>query len=234
MSVLHITVVICEVILDWMFNNFPLSDSAMLVFSSMTRLPRFRMRLLAATVSYYFETACCALAAFLECINLVSPIIRFDDLKSHLGVERTVSLVRDHYYFSPIKVCMKRHGHACLHCIPGKMNPGRQVGVLHPISPGHRPFATIHLDHLRLFITSAHESKFVLALDNNLTKFIIIRAINNTKMSHVIRVLKECVPQYSARLRIISNRHTCLTLKTFEQLCGTHGTRHIVYSSCHP
>lgn len=160
--------------------------------------------------------------------------IRFHDLRSHQGAERTVSRIREHYYFPRMRAYVKRHIRSCLQCIACKSKPGRQAGELHPIPPGHRPFAVVHVDHLGPLASSTLGNKYVFALVDNLTKFAIIRAVRNTKTSHVIRVLEEVVRDYGAPIRLISDRGTSFTSKAFEHFCLKHGIRHTVNSPRHP
>nr|AKD28027.1 pol polyprotein [Glypta fumiferanae] len=163
-----------------------------------------------------------------------SLVIRFHDLKSHQGVDRTVSRIKEHYHFPRMRTYVKRHIRSCLHCTACKAKPGRQAGELHPIPPGHRPFATIHVDHMGPFVTSARGNKYVFVIVDNLTKFVIVRAVKNTKTVPVLRILDEFVREYGAPLRIVSDRGTCFTSKQFEQFCDKHGIRHTLNSPRHP
>lgn len=55
-----------------------------------------------------------------------SLVIRFHDMKSHPGVERTVTRILEHYYFPSVRAYVKRHIRACLQCIVAKTKRGRQ------------------------------------------------------------------------------------------------------------
>lgn len=163
-----------------------------------------------------------------------SLVIRFHDLKSHPGVERTVTRLRESYYFPRMKSYIRRHIQACLHCIACKSKPGKQAGELHPIPPGHRPFAVIHMDHMGPFVTSARGNKYVFVIVDNLTKFAIVRAVRDVKIAGVLRILEEFVREYGAPLRVISDRGTSFTSKQFEQFCQKHGIKHTLNSPRHP
>lgn len=129
---------------------------------------------------------------------------------------------------------MKQHVHSCLQCVLAKTKPGKQAGELHPISPGSRPFSLIHVDHLGPFVTSSKGNKFIFVIVDNLTKFVVLKAVKDTRTTLVIRVLKAFVLERGAPDRIVSDRGTCFTGKAFESFRAEHGIKHTLNSSRHP
>ncbi|GJQ76261.1 hypothetical protein Trydic_g1995 [Trypoxylus dichotomus] len=113
-------------------------------------------------------------------------VIKYHDLRSHPGTEKTV---RNMVHFN------------------------ERPGYLHPISPGKRPFDVIHTDHLGPFITSNRGNKYVLAMIDNLTKFVQLEAVRNTKVEATVR---------------------SFTATRFREFCDKHGVKHTLNSSRHP
>lgn len=69
--------------------------------------------------------------------------IRYHDLYNHFGVDKTLSRISEHYYFSYMRRYLKVHIRSCIECIISKGKSGRQEGELHPIPPEKKPFDVV-------------------------------------------------------------------------------------------
>lgn len=161
-------------------------------------------------------------------------VIKNHDLTSHFGLERTMSRIKRYYYFPNMKNYVKRHIAACVECIFAKTKPGKQAGELHPIPPGNRPFEIINIDHLGPFVTSTKGNKYILATICNLTKYVHLYAVKDTKATTTVRKLEELVEQFGAPKRFITDRGTAFTANTFDNFCNINGIKHTLNSSRHP
>ena len=81
-------------------------------------------------------------------------VIRYHDLGSHFGVEKTVKRMSEYYYFTGMKRYVGVHIRNCFECLLAKRKTGKVEGGLHPIPPGRRPFDIVNMDHLGPFPTS--------------------------------------------------------------------------------
>lgn len=160
--------------------------------------------------------------------------IRFHDLQSHMGVDRTVAKLREFYYFPGMIRYVRQHVKNCIQCILSKTKTGPQSGELHPIQPGNRPFAKIHIDHSGPYVTTARRNTYILALTDTLTRFVILFAVRDTKAVNVVRSLEDFILDFGAPINIISDRGTCFTSHLFEEFCSKHGIRHTLNSPRHP
>lgn len=163
-----------------------------------------------------------------------SIVTQFHDLKSHPGAKRTAVRILDHYYFPGVRNYVKRHIRACIKCVTNKSKPGRQPGELHPIPPGRRPSAVVHMDHLGPFVASSKGNKYILVIVDNLSKFVVIRAVRDARAASTVRVLNEFVENYGAPERVVSDRGTCFTSTQFNRFCNDHGIQHTLNSPRHP
>lgn len=159
---------------------------------------------------------------------------RYHDLKGHPGLDRASAMLLERYYFPGVRRYLRKHIRACVHCALTKTKTGRQGGEVHPIPPGERPFAHIHVDHTGPFVTSRRKNKYVFVVVDNLTKFVFLQAMKDTKVGSVVRVLEKLVQDFGAPRRIVSDRGTCFTSKKFEDWCMEHGIRHTLNSPWHP
>ncbi|KAK9736387.1 Integrase core domain [Popillia japonica] len=130
------------------------------------------------------------------------------------------------YYFPGIKNYVKRHIKMCIECTLTKTKTGKQPGLLHPIPPGRRPFAVIHIDHLGPFVTSNKGNKYILVMIDNLTKFVQLEAVKSTKAETTVTKLETFLQRYGAPETIITDRGTSFTSTKFEHVCNVHGIKH--------
>ena len=65
-----------------------------------------------------------------------SLVIRYHNLSSHFGVEKTANRIEQYYYFPKLRRYVKTHIKNCLECILAKRKAGPGDGELHPIPPG--------------------------------------------------------------------------------------------------
>ena len=160
-------------------------------------------------------------------------VIKNHDLTSHFGVDRTVARIRGHYYFPKMRSYVRKHIASCIECLFSKHKPGRQAGELHPIPPGGRPFATVHLDHLGPFVSSHRENKYILAAICNSTKFCQLYAVRDTTTNSTIREIEKFVQRFGAPERFVTDRGTSFTSNHFKEFCNRHGIKLTYNSSRH-
>lgn len=160
--------------------------------------------------------------------------IKYHDLCGHIGLDKCIKKISEFYYFPAMRNYLKRHISMCIECILSKNVTGRQPGFLHPIPPGDRPFAIIHVDHMGPLVTTKKCNKYVLAIIDNLTKFVQLEAVKNTKTDTTITRIERFIERFGSPGRIISDRGTSFTSRNFEEMCSHHGIRHTLNSSRHP
>lgn len=142
-------------------------------------------------------------------------VIKNHDISSHFSVERTLHQISEFYYFPKIRNYVKRHISACVECLYAKRKPGKQSGELHPIPPGQRPFEIVNIDHVGPFISTTRKNKYILAAICNLTKFVHLYAVRDTKGNTTIKKLNQFIERFGPPKRFISDRGTVLPRKIF-------------------
>lgn len=83
-----------------------------------------------------------------------------------------------------------------------KKQTGQRVGELHPIPPGERLFAVVHVDH-GPFISSTKGNKYLLGLVDTLTKYVVLEPVKNISAALTVKKLKKFVGQFGAPTRIL-------------------------------
>lgn len=163
-----------------------------------------------------------------------SLVVRCHDLSGHFALDRTVSKIKERYYFARMRRYVRYHIKCCPECMLSKVPKGRQQGELHPIPPGKRPFEIIHLDHIGPFIKSTSGNNHILVLVDNLTKYVKLYAVRRYDTDSVLKCLKSFVLLHGLPKKIISDRGTAFTSKRFETYCESGGIKHTLISVRHP
>ncbi|CAI6350349.1 unnamed protein product [Macrosiphum euphorbiae] len=122
----------------------------------------------------------------------------------------------------------------CLDCLTHKRPAGKKPGLLHPIPAGRRPFEVVHVDHLGPFETSSTGNRYILVLVDNMTKYTHLYACRSTDAAGVVRRLIKFCDTRGVPRRIVSDRGTCFTSRSFEDFCRQRGISHTLNSTRHP
>ena len=125
------------------------------------------------------------------------------------------------------------HIASCIECLLAKNKAGKQVGELHPIPAGKRPFALVHLDNLGPFVSPTLGNKYILAAVSNLTKFTQLFPVRDVKAKTTVRHLEKFVNRFGAPERFVTDRGTSFTVNDFEKFCNERGIKHTLNSSRH-
>lgn len=129
---------------------------------------------------------------------------------------------------------VKYHINCCPECLLVKIPRGKRPGKLHPILPGRRPFEVINVDHTGPFVTSKKGNTHVMMIIDNLTKFVKLYAFKNTSTKAFLKYFEEFVLDYGLPKKIISDRGTCFTSRSFAKYCSSDGIQHAQISIRHP
>lgn len=149
-----------------------------------------------------------------------------DDL-GHWGFEKTLQRIRDHYWFPKMRRFVKKYVTSCLECAHHKAPGGKHEGELHPIEKVTIPFHTVHVDHLGPFVKSKTGNCYLLVIVDGFTKYVNINPVRNTKSFTSVQVMKRHVSYFGVPTRLITDRGTSFTSKTFQDFIGSYGIKHI-------
>lgn len=171
---------------------------------------------------------------------LVPKTVRWQILKmnhddvGHCGFDKTLQRIRNHYWFAKMRRFVKKYVTSCLECAHHKAPGGKREGELHPIEKVSTPFHTVHADHLGPFIKSKRGNCYLLVLVDGFTKFVNIFAVRNTKSITTIRAIKEHVSYFGVPTRLITDKGSSFTSKTFRDFTTSFGIKHVVNAVATP
>lgn len=149
------------------------------------------------------------------------------DESGHMAFEKTLHKMKQTYWFSGMTSFVKRYVRACIPCAYAKQPAGRKEGFLFPIPKTPVPFYSVHIDHLGPFVKSKLGNTYILGIIDSYTKFIVLKAVRNTKSKTSIAVLKDVFGIFGAPKLLISDRGTSFTSSEFAEFVKELEIRHI-------
>lgn len=156
-----------------------------------------------------------------------------DDI-GHFSVEKTIDKIKETYWFPKLTKFTKKYVQSCLECAHSKVPSGKKSGYLHPIPKISKPFHTLHADHLGPFNTSRRKNKYLLVIIDSYSKFIILKAVKNTKAYTTIMAFKEYFATFGCPVRLITDRYSSFTGKKFKCFLENVGVKHVMNAVATP
>ena len=60
-------------------------------------------------------------------------VVRYCHKQGHFGLEKTLNILRENYWFKGMRKFISKYARSCLNCLYYKTSSGRKLGLLHPI-----------------------------------------------------------------------------------------------------
>jgi hypothetical protein len=153
----------------------------------------------------------------------------------HFGYRRTYLKLKDKYWWPHMKMTIQQHIQTCLKCQRFNVERRKFSGLLHPIEPPKGPCQLIGIDYTGPFPVTLQGNKYVLAITDYFTKWVIAIPLPTQTAQETAAALYEhyiCI--YGVPYRILSDQGTHFNnqlITAFTQLLGCH---HIKSTPYHP
>jgi hypothetical protein len=134
------------------------------------------------------------------------------DEGGHFSTEKTLWKLNERFWFPGMWKYIKKYISACIPCLYKKLSSGRKEGFLHPVQKEPVPFHTIYVDHLGPFKKTKYGNCHLIVVEDDFTKFLLLKAVKSTKTRFVIKFLSEVISTYGSPFRVI-------TAKKFRKFC---------------
>lgn len=141
----------------------------------------------------------------------------YHDDNCHVGYDKTLSKIREYFWFPGIAAFTKKYISHCLICVSRKSHSGPKQGLLHPIQKSI-PFHTLHLDCTGPFRQSAEGFKHVLLIVDGFTKFCILKPLKTLNGQELVSVIRETVTLFGSPTLVITDRGTNFTSNQVQSL----------------
>lgn len=152
----------------------------------------------------------------------------------HFGVEKTLGVLKKNYWFKNMRPYIKRHLSSCVECLFQKEKGGAQGIELHPIEKIPIPQHTWHIDHLGPFVKSSRKNAYIIAIVDAFTKYVHLKAAKDTSTKFVIRAMDDIAIHFGSPSRVITDRGSGFTSKSFEKYCIDSNISHVLNATATP
>ncbi|CAG9114451.1 unnamed protein product [Plutella xylostella] len=156
------------------------------------------------------------------------------DQAGHFSYVKTLEKVKRDYWFPRMTQFIKKYVRACIPCAHAKGPGGKREGLLHPIPKPNVPFQCLHIDHLGPFVKSKRGNIYILGIIDSFTKFVILKAVKNTKSKTSISALKDVFALFGTPRNLISDRGTSFTSAEFKSFMETAEVKHTLNAVATP
>jgi transposase InsO family protein len=132
----------------------------------------------------------------------------FHDDNCHVGFDKTLGKLREHFWFPQMSAFVKKYLKHCLTCVERKGPSGPKQGFLHPISKTPVPFHTVHLDCTGPFPRTNEGYRYILLLVDGFTKFCLLKPLKSLKSQDLMPLIREIVTTLSTPSKVITDQGT--------------------------
>jgi len=152
----------------------------------------------------------------------------------HVGMNRTIELIKRVYWFPKMTDYVKSHIENCLKCIVFSPKVGKTEGFLKLIEKGTKPFHTIHIDHYGPLNKIVKRFRYIFVVVDAFSKFLTLHPVRTVNTKEACSKLIEYFSYYSQPIRIVSDRGSCFTSHAFKEFCVDHNIKHVLIAAGSP
>lgn len=167
--------------------------------------------------------------------GMVNNIIRlYHDEVGHVGIDKTVQRIVDHYWFPNLKLRIKQYIENCVRCLSYSLVADKTEGELIIYDKDTVPFQTIHIDHFGPLEQSKNKSRYILVIVDACTKFVWLFPTKSTGAKEVIERLLLLFGLTGTPRRIVSDRGTAFTSHDFAEFMESKNVKHVLTAVASP
>lgn len=155
---------------------------------------------------------------------------------AHFGRDKTFSKIRQRYYWPSMYKDITNYVRSCLACAQHNPRRIKPPGFLRPIPPPEGVWQLVAMDfHGPISPISKRGNKYIIALTDVLSKFVVAKAVRDNTAQTAVRFLKEdIIAKYGTPRCILTDNGTHFTSSLMTELIKTIGTTHLYSTPYHP
>ena len=155
---------------------------------------------------------------------------------AHFGRDKTAHKIKTRYYWPSMFKDIDNYVKSCIPC--AQYNPRRQKtpGTLRPIKPPEGVWQLVSMDfHGPIIPTSQRGNKYIIALTDVLSKFVITKAVRDNTAQTAVRFIKEeVIAKFGTPRCILTDNGTHFTSTMMNELIKQIGATHLYSTPYHP
>lgn len=160
-----------------------------------------------------------------RCLPIVPRAFRWSVINNvhesamHLGWEKTLEKVYEHYWFEGMCKFVRKFVDNCITCRISKPNSGRVQVELHPIPKVSIPWHTVHIDASGKLSGKNNVKEYVFVLIDAFTKYVLLYHSLNIDSKSSIKALESSANLFGAPTRVVADQGRCFASKEFATYC---------------
>lgn len=141
----------------------------------------------------------------------------FHDEHDHLGVDKTLELIRKHFWFPSLKSFVQKYVAHCLICITHKKIPRAPNQPIHSWEKPDNPFEVIHVDALGP-LPQSNGYRYVLIAIDAFSKYCLLYPMYGQDANELKRLITNVISLFGTPKQIIADRGRMFLSSEFTKL----------------
>lgn len=160
-----------------------------------------------------------------KCLPIVPRTMRWSVVNNvhesliHLGWEKTLEKLYDHYWFEGMSRFVRKFTDSCITCKVAKKHSGKVQAQLHSIPKVTVPWHTVHIDATGKLSGKNDTKEYVFVLIDAFTKYVLLYHTKNIDSKSSIQAVKDSVAIFGTPVRIIADQGRCFASNEFKTFC---------------
>lgn len=168
-------------------------------------------------------------------VNTVLTAFHDHPMSGHFGVQRTLHKVRTRFWWPNMGKSIKHYISSCQQCMKFNIVRSKTPGHLKSFDPPTEVFQVLHMDFWGPVRTSAEGNRYVLVLTDNLSKYVIAKAMpSNTAKATAEFIMNEFIMVHGAPERLITDNGVHFNNTLLQTITSTMHIAHAFSASYHP
>lgn len=155
---------------------------------------------------------------------------------AHFGEEKTITKIQQRYFWPKMTVDIRNHLKSCIPCLQNNHRRQKSPGFLKPIEPPEGIWQLLTMDfHGPIIPTTRAGNKYIIALTDVLSKFVITKAVRDSTAATAAKFLmEEVILKYGTPKAILTDNGTHFTASMMNELFKRIGVTHLYSTPYHP
>ncbi|KAI5754097.1 hypothetical protein M8J77_005722 [Diaphorina citri] len=140
----------------------------------------------------------------------------------HLGWEKTVEMLYEHYWFENMSKYTRKFVENCLTCKVNKSDSGARQVQLHPIPKTCVPWHTVHLDISGKLSGKNDAKEYLFVFVDGFTKYTLLFLTKKLDGDSAIKALSNTISLFGSPSLLVVDQGRSFDNKKFKDYCGQH------------